>query len=275
MGDDKTVRVWDLDAEKMKMVHKVGSYTRACAYSPDGDMIAIGMGGRLGKGKSKGDGQFIVFDASDLSKVDKTFGTPRDSSKKWISDIKFSPDGKLLAIGAHDTNVHVYDVDKNFKLKFEFKKHNSYITHLDFSKDSKFLQSNCGAYELLFSDTASGKQVTSASSLKDTQWASRTCTLGWPVQGIWPEAADGTDINAVDFSSARDLLATADDFGTVKLFNYPCLTKGASFVVGAGHSSHVTNVRFNKDGQYLVSCGGNDRAIFKWHVSPKSVMDQQ
>ena len=171
--------------------------------------------------------------------------------------------------------MHVYDVDKNFKLKFEFKKHNSYITHLDFSKDSKFLQSNCGAYELLFSDTASGKQVTSASSLKDTQWASRTCTLGWPVQGIWPEAADGTDINAVDFSSARDLLATADDFGTVKLFNYPCLTKGASFVVGAGHSSHVTNVRFNKDGQYLVSCGGNDRAIFKWHVSPKSVMDQQ
>ena len=30
------------------------------------------------------------------------------------------------------------------------KKHSSFITHLDWSLDSNYLHSNCGAYELLF-----------------------------------------------------------------------------------------------------------------------------
>ena len=42
-----------------------------------------------------------------------------------------------------------------------------------------------------------GEQVTNASSLRNQEWSSWTCTLGWPVQGIWPAFADGTDVNAV------------------------------------------------------------------------------
>jgi hypothetical protein len=38
------------------------------------------------------------------------------------------------------------------------------------------------------------------------------------VQGIWPPFADGTDVNAVDRSKDMRLLASADDFGRVKLF---------------------------------------------------------
>jgi hypothetical protein len=44
------------------------------------------------------------------------------------------------------------------------------------------------------------------------------------VQGIWPEAADGTDINAVGKSADGKLVATADDFGAVKVYNYPCVS---------------------------------------------------
>lgn len=43
-----------------------------------------------------------------------------------------------------------------------------------------------------------------------------TCT------GIWPEGADGTDINAVARSHDGKLLVSADDFGKVHLFSYPC-----------------------------------------------------
>ncbi|KAK1947173.1 echinoderm microtubule-associated protein [Phytophthora citrophthora] len=82
-----------------------------------------------------------------------------------------------------------------------FDKHQSYITHLDFSADGQVLQSNCGAYELLFSNTATGKHITSASSTKDTQWHSWTCVLGWPVQGIWSPCSNGININAVCASS--------------------------------------------------------------------------
>lgn len=36
---------------------------------------------------------------------------------------------------------------------------------------------------------------------------------------------------------------TADDFSTVKLFNYPCVADDAPFKAFRGHSSHVTSVR--------------------------------
>jgi hypothetical protein len=153
-------------------------------------------------------------------------------------------------------------------------------------------------------DTAERTQVRSASVLRDVDWASWTCPLGWPVQGIWPEAADGTDINAVDRTSGAPLpppsmpdsgaeqalvygpvadtlaggggagsgaggaplLATGDDFGGVKLFRYPCLSKGALCEAGVGHSSHVTNVRFSRDNAALLSVGGNDRTLIQWRL---------
>ena len=106
--------------------------------------------------------------------------------------------------------------------------------------------------------------------MKDTDWDSWTCTLGWPVQGIWPPSADGTDINAVDRSHDHRLLATADDFGKVKLFRYPCVEKSAQFIELRGHSSHVTNIRWSFDDRYMISAGGNDRCIFVWEVQAEN-----
>lgn len=73
--------------------------------------------------------------------------------------------------------------------------HSSYITHLDWSVDGRVLQSNCGAYELLYFEAASGKQI--RQNQRDTQWSSWTCSLGFPVMGMWRDDTDGTDINAV------------------------------------------------------------------------------
>jgi len=87
------------------------------------------------------------------------------------------------------------------------------------------------------------------------------------VQGVWPSGADGSDINAVDRSPSMSLVATADDFGDVKIFNYPCTTAGASCKSKKGHSSHIMNVRFNCDETALFTVGGNDRSVFKWKIT--------
>ena len=39
--------------------------------------------------------------------------------------------------------------------------------------------------------------------------------------GVWPEGADGTDINNCSRASAFPVMATADDFGKVNLYSYP------------------------------------------------------
>merc|ERR1719478_12419 len=93
----------------------------------------------------------------------------------------------------------------------------------------EYLQSNCGAYELLFWDMSNGEQEPSASKVRNVDWHTWTCTLGWPVQGIWPEEADGTDINSCVKSHNGRLLATGDDFGAVKLFRYPANVEGCGY----------------------------------------------
>ena len=54
------------------------------------------------------------------------------------------------------------------------------------------------------------------------------------------------------------MLATADDFGKVKIFRYPVPENGYENVEGRGHSSHVTNVKFSPTSDRVFTTGGND-----------------
>ena len=267
VGDDATLRIWDIATTRQKQIAMLGCMSRAVSYSPDGSLIVVGLGGRVGRGKQKDDGKWMVFKAEDLTLLYEA----RDT-KQWISDIKFSPDGLTLAIGAHDNKIWLYDVNADFAHRAAFEKHNAAITHFDFSSDGKYMQSNDGAYELLFSDASTGGHIPAASSLKDVDWATWTCVLGWPVQGIWPEGADGTDVNAVCRSNSRKVVATVDDFGRLKVFRYPCVPKASGCKAYRGHSSHVMNVRFTPDDKYIITAGGNDKTVMQWeHVSDEVV----
>ena len=85
------------------------------------------------------------------------------------------------------------------------------------------------------------------------------------VQGIFPSATDGTHINGVDRSKAKDLITTSDDWGLVNLYRNPCLkgNKGKSYV---GHSEHVVRARFDEKDEYVYSVGGYDQTLIKWKV---------
>ena len=190
-------------------------------------------------------------------------------SKEWIEAIRYSPCGNFLAVGSHDNNICVYDTS-NYNLLSKFDKQTAFITGLDWSTDSKYIQSVSGSYELLFSDANDGSQITEgASLLKDEQWASWSCKLGWPVQGIFPEATNGSFINGVARSNKFDLLATGDDWRHVNIHRYPALDGviPKSFVA---HSEFVVRVVFDKSDTYLYSIGGFDRTLIQWKVGGAS-----
>ncbi|KAH8855200.1 Echinoderm microtubule-associated protein-like 1 [Schistosoma japonicum] len=192
-----------------------------------------------------------------------------DGLGEQIECVAFSPDGNYLALGSRDNVIYVYNVlEHGYKYNRVGRccGHTSFILHIDWSADSRFLRSVSGDYEILYWTAFDCRQVVSPSTLRDLEWASQTCTLGWEVAGIWPSDSDGTDINACDHSSAADILATGDDFGKVKLFRYPANKPKAEFRAYNGHSSHVTNVTFLYDGSRLISTGGKDTAVLQWEV---------
>jgi WD40 repeat protein len=151
-----------------------------------------------------------------------------------------------LAVGSHDNNIYIYEVNgNNYKKLATCAAHKSFITNLDWSTDGKYIQSNCGAYEYLFFDATSGKQLQSgASQFRDEQWATYTIKLGWWVQGIFPPATSGDHINGVDRNHTKDVIATGDDWGFVNLYRNPAL-KGAKCLAYRAHSSHVVRVMFD------------------------------
>jgi len=83
-------------------------------------------------------------------------------AREAISDVKYSPNGKRLITGSNDNFIDIYRVGgagKQYEHVRRCYGHSSYITHLDWSADSSLFQSNCGAYELLYWDASTGRQV--------------------------------------------------------------------------------------------------------------------
>ena len=98
---------------------------------------------------------------------------------------KFDSKSLVVVQGVKCTLWHSFQVDKEA------------VVQLDWSTDNRYLKSVTDHFDLFFWDVVKregpvgGWDVTKAISkekrkaLRDVQWATNTCTLGWPVNGIW------------------------------------------------------------------------------------------
>ncbi|XP_026875403.2 echinoderm microtubule-associated protein-like 5 isoform X1 [Electrophorus electricus] len=253
-SDDRSVRIWSLVDHAMIARCNMEEPIRCAAVSHDGLNLALGMK----------DGSFTVLRVRDLTEV-----VHIKDRKEAIHELKYSPDGAHLAVGSNDSTVDIYGVVQRYKKVGECVASTSFITHMDWSTDSKFLQTNDGNGIRLFYRMPSGKEVTNTEEIKKVQWATWTCVLGPEVNGIWPKYSNFSNINAVDANFNNQVLVTADDYGLVKLVRYPCIRKGAKFKKYFGHSAHITNVRWSHDHQWVVTIGGADHSVFQWKFIPE------
>lgn len=254
-GRDKMLAIWNMKTRRQIKHSPLQGEGDALAFQNSAKHIAIGYL----------NGQILVLDSTKF----QTIASISAFNGKACQILKYTPDDSKLAAGGANGQIILFNVLNRYKPLKKIRGHHSRILHFDFSQDGSALMSNSQDYEILFWDTSSGKQITSgASNYKDEAWHSWSCKLGWPVQGIWPPCANGTDINAVERAPDGTVVATADDFGQVKLFRYPCPQEKSNYQQYFGHSSHVTNISFSKttdDGQqYLITTGGEDKSIFQW-----------
>lgn len=75
--------------------------------------------------------------------------------KEWLEDIKFSPDNRYIAVSSHDNKVYVFAFTE-ITLHCTLAASSSFISHLDWSADSRYIRTNDGNYELLYYDIADG-----------------------------------------------------------------------------------------------------------------------
>uniref|UniRef100_A0A674JAF8 EMAP like 3 n=1 Tax=Terrapene triunguis TaxID=2587831 RepID=A0A674JAF8_9SAUR len=251
-GHDRQVCMWD-SGEHTAAWSLTLEETGLCAdFHPSGRVVAVGLN----------TGRWLVLD----TETRQVLSGGSDGNEQ-LSVVRYSPDGEFLAIGSHDNFIYIYSVGEGERKYSRFGRctgHSSFITHLDWSKDSKFIMSNSGDYEILYWDVAGGcKLLRNRFESRDREWASYTCVLGFHVFGEgWSPRA-----------STRGLGNTLEVLGGVvfqwqspPLTPLPCSLLQAPSHVYGGHGSHVTNVRFTNDDSHLVSLGGKDTSIFQWRV---------
>nr|XP_021156896.1 echinoderm microtubule-associated protein-like 4 isoform X5 [Columba livia] len=262
-AQDRQVCMWNSVDHTLEWTRLLDEPGHCADFHPSGAVVAIGTHS----------GRWFVLDAETRDLV-----SIHTDGNEQLSVMRYSVDGTLLAVGSHDNFIYLYVVTENGRKYSRYGKctgHSSYITHLDWSPDNKYIMSNSGDYEILYWDIPSGcKLIRNRSDCKDIDWTTYTCVLGFQVFGVWPEGSDGTDINALVRSHNRKVIAVADDFCKVHLFPYPCSKPKAPSHKYSAHSSHVTNVSFTHNDGHLISTGGKDMSIIQWKLVEKVTLPQ-
>ncbi|XP_041842455.1 echinoderm microtubule-associated protein-like 3 isoform X1 [Melanotaenia boesemani] len=261
-GHDRQVCLWNTEEHKLDWCISLEEYGLCADFCPSGSVVSVGLS----------TGRWVVLDL-----LTKEVVSESTDGNEQLSVMRYSPDGSFLAVGSHDNFIYIYSVTESGRRYTRFGKcngHSSFITHLDWSTDGKYIMSNSGDYEILYWDIAAGcKLLRNRFESRDREWASYTCVLGFHVIGVWLEGSDGTDINALCRSHSERVVAVADDFCKIHLFQYPCPKPKAPSHRYDGHGSHVTNVCFTHNDSHLLSMGGKDTCILQWKMIGGGVGD--
>jgi WD40 repeat protein len=196
------------------------------------------------------------------------------AEEEAVSVVAFNKDASMLAVAHMDSNVYIYNVTYDAKvLKVEpFKKpvsNRAAPSHLQWSDDSTMVQVLTRDYEIArFFVDKDQKTISRCVKLPDPdkfKWYGDPLLTGWETKGCLQREMDGTDINDVTVTSDKKLVACGDDYGHVRLHNYPVVVQEPNKCY-SGHAEHVVGVEFMGNDNYLISCGGADFAIFQWVV---------
>jgi WD40 repeat protein len=189
-------------------------------------------------------------------------------------EMRYSPQGDLLALGCRDHLVHLLSVHNGYKHAAVLRGHSAFVRSIDFSTDGALVQTSDAAREIMFWD-AKGQRVLNAAHFRDVIWESASSVYGYNAQGVFNNsdavpAVDG-DINCVDRSPDGEWLVSGGSntvHHAIKLFNYPCLPDAIPSFHG-GHTSPVLDVKVLDTAEgttEVATAGGNDSCVFQWRL---------
>ncbi|MCL5036588.1 MAG: WD40 repeat domain-containing protein [Chloroflexi bacterium] len=224
-GKDFTVQLRDENGNLLFKVKPHKLDIKTLEFTADGKYILTSSEDGLAKllNAKNGDTTAVYTDANIFHYKEKPI----------IFASAISPDQKIIATGAGDRTVRLYDRKTGKVLKY-FKEHTDDVGCVKFSPDGKLLAASSENGMLRVWDLASGKMITSIPSHRDDIW-------------IFAWSPDGKKI------------ATGGEDFDVKIWSIP---DGRHLNTITGHSDFVQGVVWSPDGTKLYT-GSLDNDVVK------------
>ena len=272
VGDDKTLRVWNLDKKKMLAMLSLPDIARVVAYSPTGQIIAVGLGGYV-----NGEGRMPRMYAGKVIIVSYMQGALRivheiQDCYKAVSCLAFSADGAELFVGSEDRKIYVYNIHDDFKQTDVLAMHGAGVTGIDLSENGRIMASTDLFNTVLVWDLKNRGTVLSEEVVQKVlptiKWFNRENVLGIDSLGVQKPPFEKNEVTCLSASRDRKLLATGECSGGLSLFQSPCSKPAAPFIELCGHSpGGISRVSFSTNDKYIVTTGKYDRCVFSWKLS--------
>ncbi|MDZ8050142.1 MAG: protein kinase domain-containing protein [Aulosira sp. ZfuVER01] len=231
-GDDKIIRLWDLNTQKVLATLSGHSQAvKSVAYSPDGKILAT----------ASDDNTIKLWDLNQFQEICTLVG-----HSHAVKSVAFSPDGQILASGSWDKTVKLWDVNTGKEI-CTLTGHQLQVSSVAFSPQGQLLASAS------FDRTICLWQLPTTGEFKNRP----NCSLLGTFSGhAWA-------VLTIAFSPDGTILATGSDDNTIKLWE---VNTGQVITTLLGHSWSVVAVTFTADGTMLISAS-RDRTVKLWKVS--------
>lgn len=276
-GEDGILRMWSLFDSSDTNVFDLTMPSRSCAFSPDGRMLAVGIGKPQKEHARTVNGQWMIVRIHD--NADMQIIAERRDSRKHVTEIKWH--GERIAVGTSDNKIYVYDITSKTKPATKVDINllsvidlSSSAKHLDFSRDGKYLRVNCVDYQLQFFEAAPGLQLKEASRLRDVTWETETCTLGWNVAGVWGTHEDTANVTTLDCNAAISSVVAGDSIGRIRMYRHPCSSTSAQYNEYSAHLGPIAMARWALGGSHLITTGETDNAVMIWKCNVDDAIQQ-
>jgi WD40 repeat protein len=268
-SSDGTVRIWDAGSgEELRKFFAGKQPILSVAFSPDGKFLASGGGdgflklwdvraGVLARQTSfaetpvhslsfSPDGNELIL-VSGTGLLDPVrmwnVGAWREdhvfvAAGPWVECVAYSPDDKVIAVGATDFSISIWDAHTFSELR-RFQGSEGPLVALAFSPNGKLLASTNGASIRVW-DVSRVKQV-----LSFQQGTSAFTSLAFSPNGHW--------------------LVSSGSGGTLHLWD---VDTGGEIRRLRGHRGEITSLTFTPDGE-RVATGSLDSTILVWNLAEK------
>lgn len=224
--DDDAIRFWDAQSGKQLGKRMKGQTATNLAFSRDGRTLA-----------SAGFETSTVTDSIRLwdvrrNRLRSKFRNPTE----FVSDLAFSPSGRMLATGGDDKVIRLWDLRAGRQIGLPLRGHNGTVYSVEFSPDGRRLVSAGSDGTVRVWDVRSHRQL--GSSLRSKK------------------------VIVATFSRDGRMLASSGD-RTIRLWD--ARTHRSLAAPLTGHTDTVADIAFSPDGRMLASAG-DDMVIRLWDV---------